>query len=174
MTDNSGKLLLGSMQAPREMILFINMLKELANMSAKGEAVPKLSYEPSQVKSKVNYEEKNVCSHPGIWGDSVLIWYCSSPIPISIVYSCSSPKVRKGLSNQSKYIETYIEKEKTPSTRTSQNWIAIIVDDGLFVPIACPIAPYKDGRSCIFRGTILAGNNVCLCVQRESMERIHG
>ena len=83
-------------------------------------------------------------------------------------------QVRKGLSNQSKYIETYIEKEKTPSTRTSQNWIAIIVDDGLFVPIACPIAPYKDGRSCIFRGTILAGNNVCLCVQRESMERIHG
>ena len=94
-TDNSGKLLLGSMQAPREMILFINMLKELANMSAKGEAEPKSSYEPSQVKSKVNQKEKEVGSHPGIWGDSVLIWYCSSPIPISIVYSCSSPKYAK-------------------------------------------------------------------------------
>ena len=119
-------------------------------MSAKGEVELILNHESSQVKSKVNQKEKEVGSHPGIWGDSVLIWYCSSPIPISIVYSCSSPKVRKGLSNQSKYIETYIEKEKTPSTRTSQNWIAIIVDDGLFVPIACPIAPYKDGCSCIF------------------------
>ena len=58
MTDNSGKLLLGSMQAPREMILFINMLKELANMSAKGEVELKSSYESSQVKSKVSHKKR--------------------------------------------------------------------------------------------------------------------
>ena len=92
------------------MILFINMLKELANMSAKGEVEPKSSYEPSQVKSKVNQKEKEVGSHPGIWGDSVLIWYCSSPIPISIIFLFFA-QVRKGLSNRSKYIETYIERE---------------------------------------------------------------
>ena len=68
MTDNSGKLLLGTMQAPREMILFTNMWKELANMSAKGEVELKLNHEPSQVKSRVNYEEKKVGPHPGIWG----------------------------------------------------------------------------------------------------------
>ena len=83
------------MQAPKEMIFFTNMWKELAIMSAKWEVELKLNHEPSQVKSKVNQKEKEVGSHPGIWGDSVLIWYCSSPIPISIVYSCSSPKYAK-------------------------------------------------------------------------------
>ena len=87
------------------MILFTNMWKELANMSAKGEVELILNHEPSQVKSKVNQKEKEVGSHPGIWGDSVLIWYCSSPIPISIIFLFFA-QVHRGLSKRSKYTET--------------------------------------------------------------------
>ena len=55
----------------------------------------KINYFEEVKLSGIVERKEEVCSHPGIWGDSVLIWYCSSPNLANKVYSCSSSKYAK-------------------------------------------------------------------------------